>query len=134
MGPVSPGEAAAGTPVHEWPPEQDDTRPWDDQVPPGRDATLLAVVPIPGTGTSLAIVGYVIAASAASPSVATPSAAPAASLAIPAAQAPEPAGQRTRRTSGSALRLDHLQRRDWVDGHESPVTFQEFELRGLPTP
>src|SRR3954464_11573700 len=77
MGPVSPGEAAAGTPVHDWPPEQDDTRPWDDQVPPGRDATLLAVVPIPGTGTSLAIVGYVIAASAASPSVATPSAAPA---------------------------------------------------------
>src|SRR3954470_21428429 len=100
MGSVSPGEAAAGTPVHDWPPEQDDTRPWDDQVPPGRDATLLAVVPIPGTGTSLAIVGYVIA-----PSVATPSAAPAMSVAIPAAQAPEPAGERTRRTSESALRL-----------------------------
>jgi DNA-binding winged helix-turn-helix (wHTH) protein len=36
--------------------------PWDERVPPpGRDGTLLAVVPIPGTGTSLAIVGYAIA-------------------------------------------------------------------------
>ena len=33
----------------------------DEHVPPpGRDATLLAVVPIPGTRTSLAIVGYAI--------------------------------------------------------------------------
>jgi DNA-binding winged helix-turn-helix (wHTH) protein len=125
--------------VHDWPPEQDDTRPWDDQVPPGRDATLLAVVPIPGTGTSLAIVGYVIAASAASPSVATPSAAPpyaavpAVSAVIPAAQAPEPASERTRRTSQSALRLDHLQRRVWVDGGEIQLTFQEFELLAFLT-
>src|SRR3984957_7608709 len=36
--------------------------PWDERVPPpGRDGTLLAIVPIPGTGTSLAIVGYAIA-------------------------------------------------------------------------
>jgi DNA-binding winged helix-turn-helix (wHTH) protein len=120
--------------VHDWPPEQDDTRPWDDQVPPGRDATLLAVVPIPGTGTSLAIVGYVIAASAASPPAATPSAAvPAVSIAIPAAQVPEPASERTGRTSESALRLDHLQRRVWVDGHEIQLTFQEFELLAFLT-
>src|ERR1700691_6042507 len=36
--------------------------PWDEHVPPpGRDGTLLAIVPIPGTNTSLAIVGYAIA-------------------------------------------------------------------------
>ncbi len=36
------------------------SRPGDEHAsPPGGDATLLAVVPIPGTGTSLAIVGYV---------------------------------------------------------------------------
>jgi hypothetical protein len=40
--------------------------PWHEHVPPpGRDGTLLAVVPIPGTQTSLAIVGYAIAASGA---------------------------------------------------------------------
>ena len=38
--------------------------PWDDHVPPpAQDATLLAVVPIPGTRTSLAIVGYAISTS-----------------------------------------------------------------------
>ena len=43
------------------PPDAGPGHPWDEQVPPpGRDATLLAVVPIPGTGTSLAIVGYAI--------------------------------------------------------------------------
>src|ERR1700751_1066112 len=125
MGPVSPGEAAAGTPVHDWPPEQDDTRSWDDQVPPGRDATLLAVVPIPGTGTSLAIVGYVIAAPAASPSAASPRAAPPpGSPPIQPVPVPEPAGEHTRRAGQSALRLDHLQRRVWVDGHEIQLTFQ----------
>jgi len=41
--------------------------PWDEHVPPpGRDATLLAVVPIPGTQTSLAIVGYAISTSSGS--------------------------------------------------------------------
>ena len=45
-------------------PDAEPGHPWDEQVPPpGRDATLLAVVPIPGTGTSLAIVGYAIATS-----------------------------------------------------------------------
>ena len=118
--------------MHDWPPEQDDTRPWDDQVAPGRDATLLAVVPIPGTGTSLAIVGYVIAASAAAPFAAAP-AVSAATPATPAAQAPEPPSARTRRASQSALRLDHLQRRVWVDGREIQLTFQEFELLAFLT-
>ncbi len=84
-------------------------RPWDEQVPPGRDGTLLAVVPIPGTGTSLAIVGYAITTSAASP---------------PA----RPAATRTRRPQGSGLRLDRGRRRVWTDGHEIELTFREFEL------
>ncbi|MBO0820252.1 MAG: winged helix-turn-helix domain-containing protein [Nocardiopsaceae bacterium] len=76
-------------------------------VPPqGTDGTLLAVVPIPGTGTSLAIVGY---------PVTTPGA---------------PRGEVTEATDGdrSGLLLDHDQRRVWVDGAEVPLTFQEFEL------
>jgi DNA-binding winged helix-turn-helix (wHTH) protein len=91
--------------------------PWDEQVPPpGRDGTLLAVVPIPGTGTSLAIVGYAIAASPA-PEKAGP----------PAPEKARPA-TRTRRPHGSGLRLDHRQRRVWADGREIELTFQEFEL------
>jgi hypothetical protein len=114
--------------VRDWPPEPDDTRPWDEQVPPGRDATLLAVVPIPGTGTSLAIVGYVIAASAAIP------AGPAAQAAArPAVQAREPARERARRAGQSGLRLDRAQRRVWVDGREIQLTFQEFELLAFLT-
>ena len=71
-------------------------RPRHEQVPPpGRDATLLAVVPIPGTGTSLAIVGYAIAASAV-----TPDAPPGRAAAL-----------RTTWLEGTGLRLDHVQRR-----------------------
>ena len=84
-------------------------QPWDERVPPGRDGTLLAVVPIPGTGTSLAIVGYAITTSAAS-------------------SPPRPAPTRTRRPQGSGLRLDRGQRRVWTDGREIELTFQEFEL------
>jgi DNA-binding winged helix-turn-helix (wHTH) protein len=73
----------------------------------GEDGTLLAVVPIPGTGTSLAIVGYPVSAPGA------------ASVASPA-----PEGARDR----SGLLLDHDQRRVWVDGREVALTFQEFEL------
>ena len=81
----------------------------DEQVPsPGRDATLLAVVPIPGTETSLAIVGYVIAASA------------------PDAAAPA-------REAADGLRLDHAQRRVWIEGREVQLTFQEFELLAFLT-
>lgn len=79
-------------------------RPGDEQVPPaGGDATLLAVVPIPGTGTSLAIVGYAITTSAAAPD----------------GKSAEP---------DAALLLDHAQRRVWIDGREILLTFQEFEL------
>jgi DNA-binding response OmpR family regulator len=70
---------------------------------------LLAVVPIPGTGTSLAIVGYAITTS-------------------PVPEKQRPAAPRTRRPQGSGLRLDHGQRRVWTDGREIALTFQEFEL------
>ena len=74
--------------------------------PPARntDGTLLAVVPIPGTGTSLAIVGYPVTAV---PGRGTAAAAPGAH---------------------AGLVLDHDQRRVWADGAEVPLTFQEFEL------
>ena len=67
------------------------------------------MVPIPGTGTSLAIVGYAITTSAAS-------------------SPPRPAKPRTRRPSGSGLRLENGQRRVWTDGREIELTFREFEL------
>jgi DNA-binding winged helix-turn-helix (wHTH) protein len=144
---VPPGDGEAETQLLNWswlsaPPGPEDGRPWDEQVPPpGGDATLLAVVPIPGTGTSVAIVGYVIAAPAATPATTAPAAtAPAATApAIGAARGmhadpPGPAGRgpgrapRGRRPANSGLRLDHLQRRVWTDGREIQLTFQEFEL------
>jgi DNA-binding response OmpR family regulator len=77
-----------------------------DALPPqAADGMLLAVVPIPGTDTSLAIVGYPVTA----PGVAPPPAA-------------DDSGGRT------GLLLDHEQRRVWADGKEIPLTFQEFEL------
>ena len=122
---MPPGDGEAETQLLAWswlsvPPGPQDGRPWDERVPPpDGDATLLAVVPIPGTGTSVAIVGYVIAAPAAGPR--------AAGTAPPgtAAADREPRGKRQ---AGSGLRLDHLQRRVWVDGGEIQLTFQEFEL------
>jgi hypothetical protein len=75
------------------------------------DGTLLAVVPIPGTGTSMAIVGYPVTAPGAI------------SAAVgPADTAARSVGGRT------GLLLDHDQRRVWVDGAEVTLTFQEFEL------
>jgi len=106
---VSSGDAAAENQLlyRSWPPDHSGAGPgrcWDEQVPPpGRDATLLAVVPIPGTGTSLAIVGYAITTSAAGP--------------VGGRAEPDP-----------ALLLDHAQRRVWIDGREIVLTFQEFEL------
>jgi hypothetical protein len=145
---VPPGDGEAETQLLNWswlsaPPGPEDGRPWDEQVPPpGGDATLLAVVPIPGTGTSVAIVGYVIAAPAAAPAATAPAAiAPAIGAAVSAAthaatraDPPGPAGKgagrapRGRRPADSGLRLDHLQRRVWTDGREIQLTFQEFEL------
>jgi DNA-binding winged helix-turn-helix (wHTH) protein len=106
---VSSPDAAAENQLLYWlrPPDHPGAGPgrsWDEHVlPPGRDATLLAVVPIPGTGTSLAIVGYAIT---------TPAAGPAGNRAEP----------------DPALLLDHAQRRVWIDGHEILLSFQEFEL------
>jgi hypothetical protein len=71
----------------------------------GKDGTLLAIVPIPGTRTSLAIVGYPVTA---------PGVHDGASPGVP--------DERT------GLLLDHDQRRVWVDGEEISLTFQEFEL------
>ena len=71
------------------------------------NGTLLAVVPIPGTGTSLAIVGYPVTAPGA---------------------APGPAAASATAHGNSGLLLDHDQRRVWVDGTEITLTFQEFEL------
>ena len=98
---------------------------------PGADGTLLAVVPIPGTGTSLAIVGYPVAPGGTVPVGQVPEglvrdgqALVGAALAGPVGPgAPgRPAGKR------SGLLLDHEQRRVLVDGAEVTLTFQEFEL------
>jgi DNA-binding response OmpR family regulator len=71
---------------------------------------LLAVVPIPGTQTSLAIVGYAISTSAESePGSAT--------------DQPDLAAE-----PATSLLIDHVQRRVWIDGGEITLTFQEFEL------
>ena len=108
---VSAGYVAIGTQLLSRPAAQEPGYPWDEHVPPpGRDATLLAVVPIPGTQTSLAIVGYAIATSGA------PEPGPAAGQPDLVA---EPA---------SGLLIDHVQRRAWTDGAEIALTFQEFEL------
>jgi len=116
---VSPGDAAAENQLlyRSCPPDHPDAgpaQPWDEHVPPsGRDAALLAVVPIPGTGTSLAIVGYAITTSAADP-------------AVPPAPAARPSGGPA--SPGHGLLLDHAQRRVLIDGREVQLTFQEFEL------
>jgi DNA-binding winged helix-turn-helix (wHTH) protein len=96
-------------------PDREPAWPLEQVPPPGQDATLLAVVPIPGTGTSLAIVGYAIATSAIVP----PDAA-----GEPEGGAAEPAAE----AGASGLQLDKLQRRVWADGREIMLTFQEFEL------
>ena len=82
---------------------------WDERAP-GQDGTLLAVVPIPGTGTSLAIVGYPIATAGG------------------AEGAPVSGQPSAERPGDSGLLLDHAQRRVWAGEREVPLTFQEFEL------
>jgi DNA-binding response OmpR family regulator len=92
---------------------------------PGADGTLLAVVPIPGTGTSLAIVGYPVSAQGASMAGAAGAAA-APVLDHLALDHTGTTGQPAVERPG--LLLDHDQRRVWVDGAEVKLTFQEFEL------
>jgi Transcriptional regulatory protein, C terminal len=114
---VPPRDAAAENQLlyRSCPPDHPDAGPalpWDEQVPSlGQDATLLAVVPIPGTATSLAVVGYPITTSPADPD------------APPGRPSPG-----TRPGLGHGLLLDHAQRRAWVDAREILLTFQEFEL------
>ena len=107
---------------------------------PGADGTLLAVVPIPGTGTSLAIVGYPVTAPGSVPGAA--GSVPAGT--VPAGLLPEGLVRDGRVLAGAALTglgaagrsagerpgllLDHEQRRVLVDGAEITLTFQEFEL------
>jgi hypothetical protein len=85
---------------------------------PKADGTLLAVVPIPGTGTSMAIVGHPVTAPGAVPATAA------------AAGGVDPAERRANRTG---LLIDRDQRRVWVDGAEISLTFQEFELLATPS-
>jgi DNA-binding winged helix-turn-helix (wHTH) protein len=113
---VPHGYMAIGTQLLSRPAAQEPGHLWDEHVPPpGRDATLLAVVPIPGTQTSLAIVGYAISTEP-----------------DPAAGQPGQPGQPGRpdllAEPASGLLIDHVQRRVWADGAEVALTFQEFEL------
>jgi len=108
---VSSGYTTIGTQLLNRPATREPGEPWDERVPPpGQDATLLAVVPIPGTQASLAIVGYVITTSGEPGS---------GRVAYGPDLIAEPA---------SGLLLDHVQRRVWTDGTEIALTFQEFEL------
>jgi Transcriptional regulatory protein, C terminal len=101
---------------------------------PGSDGTLLAVVPIPGTGTSLAIVGYPVTTPGAVPGLVPAAGQGAGDEAAADAQAGSVTGVAGLVTGaattaeGAGLLLDHEQRRLWVDGAEVPLTFQEFEL------
>ncbi len=76
----------------------------DGPLDPSSAGTLLAVVPIPGTDSSLAIVGYTVPASA-----------------------PRDVAQASRRT-GRGLVVDHARRCVWLSGQEVQLTYQEFEL------
>lgn len=90
---------------------------------PGADGTLLAVVPIPGTGTSLAIVGYPVNALRPAPAVS-----PAGAAMITQGAQLGAAGTAGVAGEQAGLLLDYDQRRVWVDGAEVTLTFQEFEL------
>ena len=96
----------------------------------GADGTLLAVVPIPGTGTSLAIVGYPVTAQGSAVATAgwisvgpvPVSTVPVDPVLVATAMAGRSAGEQP------GLLLDRDQRRVSVDGAEVALTFQEFEL------
>ena len=76
----------------------------DGPLDPSSSGTLLAVVPIPGTDSSLAIVGYTIPGSA-------------------------PRGRgAVRRPNDGGLVVDHARRCVWLGDKEIQLTYQEFEL------
>ena len=83
---------------------------------PAANGTLLAIVPIPGTATSLAIVGY-----------------PVSNETLPRQDPDIGAGSDEARVTVAGLLLDHEQRQVWVDGEEVSLTFQEFELLAFLT-
>ena len=124
--------------------------PWDERVPPpGRDGTLLAIVPIPGTGTSLAIVGYAIATAsgATATGAATNGTTNGATNGVTATGAtlngaghqgwPDESDPATKgpadADADAGVRLDHVQRRAWAGGREIMLTFQEFQLLAFLT-
>jgi hypothetical protein len=120
---VSAGYVTIGTRLLSRPAAQEPGRPWDEHVPPlGRDATLLAVVPIPGTQTSLAIVGYAISTSGG------PELGPAAGQPGQPGRPGQPGQPDLIAEPASGLLIDHVRRRVWIDGTEVALTFQEFEL------
>ena len=83
-------------------------------------------MPIPGTQTSLAIVGYAVSTAA------EPARRRRARAAEPAHDTeldriPDRTGPPGRPDAGGLL-IDRVQRRVWTDDGEIPMTFQEFEL------
>src|ERR1700733_338148 len=118
---VPHGHLAIGTQLLSRPDAKEPGYPWDERVPPpGADGTLLAIVPIPGTQTSLAIVGYAISTAAA------PRHAPTAQDAAPerTPQDAAPEHQAAGEPDSGGLLIDRVQRRVWADDGEIPLTFQ----------
>jgi hypothetical protein len=79
------------------------------RVPEAAPGKLLAIVPIPGTENSLAIVGYEVPA-----------------------RPDRDGGTPSRRPAGPLI-VDHAERRVWLDGAEIRLTYQEFELLAFLT-
>jgi DNA-binding winged helix-turn-helix (wHTH) protein len=158
---VSSGYVTVGTQLVSRPETLDDLfsqpdaepggNPWDERVP-GRDGTLLAIVPIPGTSTSLAIVGYAIATTngtamngtamngtamngTAMNGTAMNGTAMNGTTATGGSQQGRPAESdpATERPTVPGVRLDHVQRRAWAGGREIMLTFQEFQLLAFLT-
>jgi|SRR6185437_1684483 hypothetical protein len=98
------------------------------RMPDRADGTLLAVVPIPGTGTSLAIVGYPVPAGPEGAAAGDAAGSAAASPFNPGAVAAGAVALGQFVGTGGGLVLDYDQRRVWADSAEVSLTFQEFEL------
>jgi DNA-binding winged helix-turn-helix (wHTH) protein len=94
---------------------------------PGADGTLLAIVPIPGTQTSLAIVGYAISTAGAPPHPARAEPPQHDVISVTAGPDQTPEAAPAPITLGD-LHIDPAQRRVQVNGAEVALTFQEFEL------
>src|ERR1700722_4686465 len=118
---VPHGHLAIGTQLLSRPAAEEPGYPWDERVPPpGADGTLLAIVPIPGTQTSLAIVGYAISTAAAPRHAPAPTAQdaapePPAPDAAPEHPAQDAAPERTAagEPDSGGLLIDRVQRRVW---------------------